>query len=146
MVRKAEEKKLHEVMYLRLDGNTRQRLNGRAKLENATASEVVRNAIAEYLDKDISWQGQMEGRFQSLMNEVQVLKKEVRLFSSLWIHWTEFYFTYTKSMAELNDAQRQQLVQEGKRRSQLMIESFKKQIKDKKPGLVESLIAEYLVT
>ena len=145
MGKKSDEKKLFHVMYLRIDGNTRQRLDAKAQLEDCSASETVRNAIAEYLDKDTDWQGQMEGNMTRIFKEIQGIKKEIQLFSELWLHWTEFYFTYTRSLGEMTDAQRQLLVQEGKRRSQLMLESFKKVMREKKPGLVESMMADYLV-
>lgn len=145
MGKKSNDKKLFHVMYLRIDGNTRQRLDTKARLEDCTASETVRNAIAEYLDKDTDWQGQMEGNFSRLFKDVQSLKREIQMFSELWLHWTEFYFTYTRSLGEMGEAQRQLLVQEGKRRSQLMVESFKKGLNERKPGLVESMLADYLV-
>ena len=145
MGKKSDEKKLFHVMYLRIDGNTRQRLDAKAQLEDCSASETVRNAIAEYLDKDTDWQGQMEGNMARIFKEIQGIKKEIQVFSELWLHWTEFYFTYTRSLGEMTDAQRQLLVQEGKRRSQLMLESFKKVMREKKPGLVESMMADYLV-
>ena len=145
MGKKSDEKKLFHVMYLRIDGNTRQRLDAKAQLEDCSASETVRNAIAEYLDKDTDWQGQMEGNMTRIFKEIQGIKKEIQLFSELWLHWTEFYFTYTRSLGEMTDAQRQLLVQEGKRRSQLMLESFKKVMRERKPGLVESMLADYLV-
>ena len=145
MGKKSDEKKLFHVMYLRIDGNTRQRLDAKAQLEDCSASETVRNAIAEYLDKDTDWQGQMEGNMTRIFKEIQGIKKERQLFSELWLHWTEFYFTYTRSLGEMTDAQRQLLVQEGKRRSQLMLESFKKVMRERKPGLVESMLADYLV-
>lgn len=145
MGKKSDEKKLFHVMYLRIDGNTRQRLDAKAQLEDCSASETVRNAIAEYLDKDTDWQGQMEGNMARIFKEIQGIKKEIQLFSELWIHWTEFYFTYTRSLGEMTDAQRQLLVQEGKRRSQLMLESFKKVMRERKPSLVESMLADYLV-
>ncbi|MBO5690319.1 MAG: hypothetical protein J6R96_00475 [Spirochaetaceae bacterium] len=145
MGKKSDEKKLFHVMYLRIDGNTRQRLDAKAQLEDCSASETVRNAIAEYLDKDTDWQGQMEGNMARIFKEIQGIKKEIQLFSELWLHWTEFYFTYTRSLGEMTDAQRQLLVQEGKRRSQLMLESFKKVMRERKPSLVESMLADYLV-
>ncbi len=145
MGKKSAEKKLFHVMYLRIDGNTRQRLDAKAQLEDCSASETVRNAIAEYLDKDTDWQGQMEGNMARIFKEIQGIKKEIQLFSELWLHWTEFYFTYTRSLGEMTDGQRQLLVQEGKRRSQLMLESFKKVMRERKPSLVESMLADYLV-
>ena len=145
MGKKSDDKKLFHVMYLRIDGNTRQRLDAKAQLEDCSVSETVRNAIAEYLDRDTDWQGQIEGNMTRIFKEIQGIKKEIQLFSELWLHWTEFYFTYTRSLGEMTDAQRQLLVQEGKRRSQLMLESFKKVMREKKPGLVESMMADYLV-
>ena len=145
MGKKSNDKKLFHVMYLRIDGNTRQRLDAKAQLEDCTASETARNAIAEYLDKDTAWQGQMEGNFSRLFKDIQSLKREIQMFSELWLHWTEFYFTYTRSLGEMGEAQRQILVQEGKRRAQLMVESFKKGLNERKPGLVESMLADYLV-
>lgn len=145
MGKKSETKKLFHVMYLRIDGNTRERLEAKAKLEDASASETVRNAIAEYLDRDTDWQGQLEGNFSKMFRELQTLKREIQVFTELWLHWTEFYFTYTRSLGDMTDAQRQLLVQEGKRRAQLMTESFKKALREKKPGLVESILADYLV-
>lgn len=145
MGKKSDDKKLYHVMYLRLDGNTQQRLHAKAQMEDSTPSETARNAIAEYLDKDTAWQGQMEGNFSRIFKDMQSLKREIQMFSELWIHWTEFYFTYTKSLGDMTDGQRQFLVQEGRRRSQLMIESFKKGIRERKPGLVESMLADYLV-
>lgn len=146
MGKKSEDKKLYHVMYLRVDGNTRQRLEAQAQLEDTSSSEIARNAIAEYLDKDCAWQGQIEGNFSRIFKDIQSLKREIQMFSELWIHWTEFYFTYTRSFGgDMTDAQKQLLVQEGKRRSQLMLESFKKGLRDRKPGLVESMLADYLV-
>lgn len=145
MAKKSNEKKLFHVMYLRIDGNTRDRLVAKAQLEDVSASETVRNAITEYLNKDTDWQGQMEGNFSRLFKDVQSLKREIQMFSELWLHWTEFYFTYTRSLGDMSEAQRQLLVQEGKRRTQLMVESFKKGMNERKPGLVESMLADYLV-
>ena len=86
----------------------------------------------------------MEGNFSRLFKDVQSLKREIQMFSELWLHWTEFYFTYTRSLGEMGEAQRQILVQEGKRRSQLMLENFRKRLRERKPGLVESILADYL--
>lgn len=145
MGKKSDEKKLFQVMYLRIDGNTHKRLISKAQLEDSTVSEMTRNAITEYLDKDTNWQGQIEGNFSRLFKDVQSLKREIQIFSELWLHWTEFYFTYTRSLGDMSEAQRQLLVQEGKRRAQLMVESFKKGLNERKPGLVESMLADYLV-
>ena len=145
MGKKSDDKKLFHVMYLRIDGNTRQRLDAKAQLEDCSVSETVRNAIAEYLDRDTDGQGQIAGNMARIFKEIQGIKKEIQVFSELWLHWTEFYFTYTRSLGEMTDAQRQLLVQEGKRRSQLMLESFKKVMRERKPGLVESMLADYLV-
>lgn len=145
MGKKSDDKKLFQVMYLRIDGNTHKRLISKAQLEDSTVSEMTRNAITEYLDKDTNWQGQIEGNFSRLFKDVQSLKREIQIFSELWLHWTEFYFTYTRSLGDMSEAQRQLLVQEGKRRAQLMLESFKKGLNERKPGLVESMLADYLV-
>ena len=145
MGKKSDDKKLFQVMYLRIDGNTHKRLISKAQLEDSTVSEMTRNAITEYLDKDTNWQGQIEGNFSRLFKDVQSLKREIQVFSELWLHWTEFYFTYTRSLGDMSEAQRQLLVQEGKRRAQLMVESFKKGLNERKPGLVESMLADYLV-
>lgn len=145
MGKKSDDKKLFQVMYLRIDGNTHKRLISKAQLEDSTVSEMTRNAITEYLDKDTNWQGQIEGNFSRLFKDVQFLKREIQIFSELWLHWTEFYFTYTRSLGDMSEAQRQLLVQEGKRRAQLMVESFKKGLNERKPGLVESMLADYLV-
>lgn len=145
MGKKSDDKKLFQVMYLRIDGNTHKRLISKAQLEDSTVSEMTRNAITEYLDKDTNWQGQIEGNFSRLFKDVQSLKREIQMFSELWLHWTEFYFTYTRSLGDMSEAQRQLLVQEGKRRAQLMVESFKKGLNERKPGLVESMLADYLV-
>ena len=145
MGKKSDDKKLFQVMYLRIDGNTHKRLISKAQLEDSTVSEMTRNAITEYLDKDTNWQGQIEGNFSRLFKDVQSLKREIQMFSELWLHWTEFYFTYTRSLGDMSEAQRQLLVQEGKRRAQLMVESFKKGMNERKPGLVESILADYLV-
>jgi len=145
MGKKSDDKKLFQVMYLRIDGNTHKRLISKAQLEDSTVSEMTRNAITEYLDKDTNWQGQIEGNFSRLFKDVQSLKREIQIFSELWLHWTEFYFTYTRSLGDMSEAQRQLLVQEGKRRAQLMVESFKKGLNERKPGLVESMLADYLV-
>lgn len=145
MGKKSDDKKLFQVMYLRIDGNTHKRLISKAQLEDSTVSEMTRNAITEYLDKDTNWQGQIEGNFSRLFKDVQSLKREIQIFSELWLHWTEFYFTYTRSLGDMSEAQRQLLVQEGKRRAQLMVESFKKGMNERKPGLVESMLADYLV-
>lgn len=145
MGKKSDDKKLFQVMYLRIDGNTHKRLISKAQLEDSTVSEMTRNAITEYLDKDTNWQGQIEGNFSRLFKDVHSLKREIQMFSELWLHWTEFYFTYTRSLGDMSEAQRQLLVQEGKRRAQLMVESFKKGLNERKPGLVESMLADYLV-
>lgn len=88
MGKKSNDKKLFHVMYLRIDGNTRQRLDAKAQLEDCTASETVRNAIAEYLDKDTDWQGQMEGNFSRLFKDVQSLKRvKQSIFSDKHTAW-----------------------------------------------------------
>lgn len=145
MGKKSNDKKLFHVMYLRIDGNTRQRLDAKAQLEDCTASETVRNAIAEYLDKDTDWQGQLEANMQRLQKDIGAVRREIKLFSELWMHWTEFYFTYTRSLGDMGEEQKQLLVGEGRRRSQLMVESFRKSLQARKPGLMESILADYLM-
>ena len=83
MGKKSEDKKLYHVMYLRVDGNTRQRLEAQAQLEDTSSSEIARNAIAEYLDKDCAWQGQIEGNFSRIFKDIQSLKREIQMFSEL---------------------------------------------------------------
>ena len=88
MGKKSDDKKLFQVMYLRIDGNTHKRLISKAQLEDSTVSEMTRNAITEYLDKDTNWQGQIEGNFSRLFKDVQALKRmKQSIFSDKHTAW-----------------------------------------------------------
>ena len=88
MGKKSDDKKLFQVMYLRIDGNTHKRLISKAQLEDSTVSEMTRNAITEYLDKDTNWQGQIEGNFSRLFKDVQSLKRvKQSIFSDKHTAW-----------------------------------------------------------
>ena len=88
MGKKSDDKKLFQVMYLRIDGNTHKRLISKEQLEDSTVSEMTRNAITEYLDKDTNWQGQIEGNFSRLFKDVQSLKRvKQSIFSDKHTAW-----------------------------------------------------------
>lgn len=91
------------------------------------------------------WQGQLQGTVEALRNEIRTTNRNLDLFSSLWLKWTESYFTYTKNLNGLSDEQKKVLITTGKERTQNMLSQFKKEMQSQKPRLIEILLADYLM-
>lgn len=139
------EKRLYDTIVIRIENKTKKRLEQEADIQGMKVSSLVRSIISDYLQKDIVWQGQMQAVMEMLRNKIDRLNRDVKLFSDLWLYWVEFYFAYTKAFGDMDEKQKKLLIQEGRKRTELMVESFKGHIKEKAPGLVEKIVADYIV-
>lgn len=115
----------------------------RALLEGCNPSELVRGAVKDYLTRDLKIQSQVLGAVESLRSDIKYVDKKTELFSSLWMYWLQYYFTFTKGFGDLPADQRKVLIEAGKRRQKTMIDSYKKDMKAQ-PALIEVLLADYL--
>lgn len=131
---------------IRLDDEIKKMIKVQAELENTTTSELIRTAISWYLHKDVNYKSQLEATIESLRREMKKMSREVELNSSLFKFWTQYYFTLTKDLSELEDNSRKQRIDLGKEQTEKMLRAFRGQIKEIKPGLIEALVADYLLT
>lgn len=129
---------------IRVNEKIKKQIKAQAAFQNISISDFIRNAIVDYLAKDVNWQGQLQGTINALHNDIRKAIKNIDLFSSLWLTWTEFYFAYTKSFGTMSDEQKKLHLQEGKERSKYMVSTFKKTM-SQKPGMVETLLADFLI-
>ncbi len=132
--------------HLRLPKELKDLMEKQAALENTTASELSRTAINWYLHKDVNYKGQLEATVESLRSDMRKMSRELELFSSLFKFWTQYYFTLTASLSDLSPEARKARSELGKRQSEIMLQSFRGTMKDVKPGLIEALVADYLVS
>lgn len=70
---------------------------------------------------------------------------ELELFSSLFKFWTQYYFTLTTGLGNLSNEQKKIKMETGKNQSKRMMDAFFQTVKDKKTGVVESLVADYMI-
>ncbi|MFI3257023.1 MAG: hypothetical protein R3Y36_01855 [Spirochaetales bacterium] len=130
---------------VKISTKEKQKILAHAKLQGFTSSsEYVRNAVTDYMNKDIAWQAQVQGAVESLRADVKRIDKSLDLFSLLFIHFTEYYFTYTKSLSDLSNQEKVIRLEDGRKRSKTMINSFKKTMKNK-PRLIEMLLADFYI-
>lgn len=128
----------------RVDDAFMRRVEAQAAFERVTPSELARNALQDYLDRDVAWQGQVQGALESMRSNLGRVEKEVKLLSALFLHWTEYYFTYTRPLGGMDESAKRVLVAEGRERSRRMVEALKRSIREGSPGLMEILLADYI--
>ena len=138
-------KKRNERISFRITDEMKDFLEKEASLKGLSLSALVEDIIKDYSQKDIIWESQVQGSIEYMRGQIEKLQRDLNLFSDLWLYWTEFYFTYTKSFGNMPNDEKKLLIAEGKLRSKKMVGSFKEGLKAKKPGLFEKIIAEYLI-
>ena len=134
-----------ERITIRMNKDEKERIVAHAKLEGFTnASEYIRNAIANYLNKDVAWQGQVQGAIEALRRDNKKMAKTIEMYSLLFVHFTEYYFSYTPSLQNLSDKERLYRIQDGENRSKAMMNNFSKKLKGM-PTFLETLLADQLI-
>lgn len=135
----------YQIIKVRIDSATKKQLELVAAKQKTNVSTIVRDSISDYLQKDITWQGQMQASMEVLRSLIERLNRDVNLFSDLWLFWTERYFAYTKPFGDMDEQQKKLLIRQGKNSTQMMLELFKVRMKEKKPGLVEKIVSDCIV-
>ena len=141
-----KDEKNYERLCVRVPKDFKNLIESQATLENTTASVLSRTAINWYLHKDVNYKGQLEATVESLRSDMRKMSRELELFSSLFKFWTQYYFTLTASLSDLSPEARKARSALGKRQSEIMLQSFRGTMKEVKPGLIEALVADYLVS
>lgn len=137
--------KKFDTIVIRIDSKTKKQVEQEAGVQGITVSSLIRNIINDYLQKDIIWQGQVQASMEMLRSQIDRLNRDVNLFSDFWLLWTEYYFAYTKPFGDMDEQQKKLLIRQGKNRTDMMVEAFKIRMKEKKPGLVEKIVSDYIV-
>ena len=137
--------KKFDTIVIRIDSKTKKQVEQEAGIQGITVSSLIRNIINDYLQKDIIWQGQVQASLEMLRSQIDRLNRDVNLFIDFWLFWTEYYFTYTKPFGDMDEQQKKLLIRQGKNRTDMMVEAFKIRMKEKKPGLVEKFVSDYIV-
>ncbi len=119
-------------------------IKSRAALEGCSQSDLIRSAISEYLGRDLNIHAQMSGAIESLRSDIKFLDKKTELGNSLFLYWLKYYFTFTKGISDIPSEERKALIEAGERRQQVMLDSFRKDMKRNERTLLEILLADYL--
>ena len=135
----------YQIIKVRIDSATKKQLKLVAAKQKTNVSTIVRDSISDYLQKDISWQGQMQASMEVLRSQIERLNQIINLFIDFWLFWTEYYFAYTKPFGDMDEQQKKLLIRQGKNRTDMMVEAFKIRMKEKKPGFVEKFVSDYIV-
>ena len=137
--------KKFDTIVVKVDSKTKKQLEQVAAVQRTSVSSIVRDSISDYLQKDITWQGQMQASMEVLRRQIERLNQIINLFIDFWLFWTEYYFTYTKPFGDMDEQQKKLLIRQGKNRTDMMVEAFKIRMKEKKPGFVEKFVSDYIV-
>ena len=134
-----------DTIVVKVDSKTKKQLEQVAAVQRTSVSSIVRDSISDYLQKDITWQGQMQASMEVLRRQIERLNQIINLFIDFWLFWTEYYFAYTKPFGDMDEQQKKLLIRQGKNRTDMMVEAFKIRMKEKKPGFVEKFVSDYIV-
>ena len=137
--------KKFDTIVVKVDSKTKKQLEQVAAVQRTSVSSIVTDSISDYLQKDITWQGQMQASMEVLRRQIERLNQIINLFIDFWLFWTEYYFAYTKPFGDMDEQQKKLLIRQGKNRTDMMVEAFKIRMKEKKPGLVEKFVSDYIV-
>lgn len=139
------EKKNGTKAIFRLDKKLKSLIETQAILDGTSESDIIRKALSAYLTKDTNYKAQVEVSLENLKKDVLKMTGELELFSSLFKFWTQYYFTLTTGLGNLSNEQKKIKMETGKNQSKRMMDAFFQTVKDKKTGLVESLVADYMI-
>ena len=78
----------YQIIKVRIDSATKKQLKLVAAKQKTNVSTIVRDSISDYLQKDISWQGQMQASMEVLRSQIERLNQIINLFIDFWLFWT----------------------------------------------------------
>lgn len=132
-----------KILTFQVDEVLNNQLKHKAMLENTSVSNIIRTSVNEYINKDVNIQTNLFASCEAIRQKIKKTEDKLDLFTNLFIYWLEYYFAYTKSFGEMDDSEKQTMLESGRKRQEALITRFKKQMKDKKK-LFETLICDYI--
>ena len=81
--------KKFDTIVVKVDSKTKKQLEQVAAVQRTSVSSIVRDSISDYLQKDITWQGQMQASMEVLRSQIERLSQIINLFIDFWLFWTE---------------------------------------------------------
>lgn len=129
---------------IRINARDASLIRQQATIENVSPSQLIREAVSDRLYRDVSWQGQVQGAVEAMRREIKKTRRDIEILSDVFLHWTEYYFMYTRPFGDISDEQKKNMVLDGRKRAGLMLEAFKKKMKVERPGVIEMLLADYM--
>lgn len=120
-------------------------IKARAAVKNITESEFIRKCVESQLASDLEMQDELVATIGSFKSELLNVKREVKIFSSMFVYWLKYYFTLSGSeFDELPDGDVKKLAfAKGEIRKNKFVEMYKKENKSYK-SIYEQIVADFL--
>lgn len=132
-----------KILTFQVDEILNEQLKHKAVLENTSVSNIIRTSVNEYINKDTNIQTNLFGSCEAIRQNIKKTEDKIDIFTNLFLYWLEYYFAYTKSFGEMEDSEKQAMLESGRKRQEALLARFKKQTKEKKK-LFETLVCDYI--
>ena len=135
-----------KVLTVRVDDEFYEVLEIKAKNKKTSISELVRNVIEDDLEKDIDFHNEIISTFGLFKSDLLNLKREMNVFSSMFMYWLRFYFTLSgQDFDSIPEGKPREIAfEKGEERRDKFLQLYKRENKQMK-SLFEQLFADYAV-
>ncbi len=125
---------------VRFDIELFEQLETKAKTKKTTVPKLIRKYVKDALEHDVEIQSELVSTMGNFRNEILNVKREVRVFSSMFTFWLRYYFTLSAQDFETlpQGAARTIAFQGGDERRRKFLAMFKKS-KEIQSTLIEQL-------
>ena len=130
---------------IRLSNSLREILEVRAHAKKIPLSEFIRQSLEKQTSGDIEIQNELVDTLGQLRSEILNIKREVNIFSSMFIYWLRFYFTLAGQEFDAipEGAARQVQFKKGDERRDKFLAMYKRDNTNMRT-LFEQLFADFL--
>lgn len=128
-----------DTITIRVDPRDKEKMEAHAKINGFTnMSDFIRTAVTDYMNKDVVWQGVLQGAIESLRSEIQKSNKCNEIFAQMFVYYLQFYFMFTSFPRDKEEILNQ--LKAGKSKKDFFLNNFKASLKNN-PSFMEMIFA-----
>ncbi len=129
---------------MRISADLKNQIEAKAVSLGVKPAEVIRSALTEYVQKDVSITNEVLGFLSGIQKDVERLQRRFELHSNVFIFFLRFFFAFEgKELENIPKENRKQFFDKGERRRNDFIRLFKQQTSNK-VNVFEMLLADCL--
>jgi hypothetical protein len=135
------ESKKEKIKNIRVSYEIANFLAVKAKEQHCTESDIIREALNDYLFRDINNANLLLASNQGLKLAMDKVDRKTELLTRLFLFWLKYFFTYAPQLPERREEKVAQ-IKIGEARKKGMLEDFKKDLQEN-PSLIEQLVMDF---